>query len=99
MCKLSSKWKHQNYVSWKNIAVRKAYKKDVENSFFQVKRELQQSNVPEILNQIYNPNFTESRGVEQEVALMSQRYKKFIQILDEGTRLKLSLCNSATIQK
>ena len=64
-----------------------------------MKRELQQSNVPEILNQIYNPNFTESRGVEQEVALMSQRYKKFIQILDEGTRLKLSLCNSATIQK
>ena len=82
-----------------NMAVRKAYKKDVENSFFQVKRELQQSDVPEILKQIYNPNFTESRGVEQEVALMSQRYKKFIQILDEGTRLKLSLRNSATIQK
>ena len=99
MCKLSSKWKHQNYVSWKNIAVRKAYKKDVENSFFQVKRELQQSDVPEILKQMYNPNFTESRGVEQEVALMSQRYKKFIQILDEGTRLKLSLRNSTTIQK
>ena len=95
MCKLSSKWKHQNYVSWKNIAVRKAYRKDVENSFFQVKRELQQSDVPEILKQIYNPNFTESRGVEQEVALMSQGYKKFIQ----NSRLKLSLRNSTTIQK
>ena len=64
-----------------------------------MKRELQQSDVPEILKQMYNPNFTESRGVEQEVALMSQRYKKFIQILDEGTRLKLSLRNSTTIQK
>ena len=59
--------------------------KEVGNHFFQVNIETQESDVLEILKQIYN----QSRYVaDKEFAFMSQEDKKFLQIKDEGTKLK-----------
>ena len=59
--------------------------KEVGNHFFQVNIEAQESDVLEILKQIYN----QSRYVaDKEFAFMSQEDKKFLQIKDEGTKLK-----------
>ena len=49
----------KNYVSCNKIAVRQADTKEVGNHFFQVKSEVQESDVL-VLKQIYNHNFTES---------------------------------------
>ena len=49
----------KNYVSCNKIAVRLADTKEVGKPFFQGKSEVQESDVSEILKQIYNHNFTE----------------------------------------
>lgn len=54
-----------------------------------MKKEVKERDVPEMVKQIHNHDFTEFLYVvDKKVALMSQEDKKFFHILDEGTRLK-----------
>ena len=51
--------------------------------------EVQEIDVPEMLKQIYNHDFTESwYFLDKAVVLMPQEDKNFLQILDEGTTLE-----------
>lgn len=69
----------KNYVSCNKIAVRLADTKEVGKPFFQGKSEVQESDVSEILKQIYNHNFTEFHyAVDKEVALMYHEDKNFL---------------------
>ena len=54
-----------------------------------MRSEFQDSDMPEILTQIYNHNFTEAQYVvDKEVALISQVDKRFLQIIDKVLDLK-----------
>ena len=55
-----------------------------------MRSEFQDSDMPEILTQIYNHNFTEAQYVvDKEVALISQVDKRFLQIIDKVLDLKV----------
>lgn len=54
-----------------------------------MENEVQEIDVPEMLKQIYNHDFTESWYVlDKAVLLMPQEDKNFLQILGEGIRLE-----------
>lgn len=56
-----------------------------------MRSEFQDGDMPEILTQIYNHNFTEAQYVvDKEVALISQVDKRFLQIIDKVLDLKVA---------
>ena len=77
-----------NSVSCNKIAVRQANTDHVGKHFFQSKEEVKESNSTEMLQKVYNHEFTESQHkLSQENNGMSQEDLKFIQVLNNGTRL------------
>lgn len=76
----------KNYVSCNKIVVRQTDTKELGNHFAQVKSEVKERDVPEMLKQIHSHDFIEFLYVvDRKVALMSQEDKKFFHILDEAT--------------
>ena len=58
------------------------------NTFFQSKKEEKENEVTEMLQKMYNHEFTESQNkLNRENDGMSQEDLKFMQVLDNGTRL------------
>ena len=54
----------------------------------QVKKEMKGNDVPDMLQQMYNHEFTECQHlVNKDIADMSQEGLKFIEILENGTKL------------
>ena len=88
-------------VSCNKIAIRQADMNQVGEHFFQSKKELKQNNVTDILQKMYNHEFTESQHkVNRESNGMSQEDLKFVQPFDNGRKLidgnyeiPLPLCN------
>ena len=59
--------------------------KEVGRHFFQVKKEVKENDLPDMLQQIYNHEFTECQHlVNKDLANMSQEHLKFIEILKNG---------------
>ena len=89
LCVVSSVNKtKRNKVSCKRIAVNQADTKEVGRHFFQVKKEVKENDLPDMLKEIYNPEFSECLHlVNEDVASMSQEDLKFIEILKNGTYL------------
>ena len=78
----------RNKVSCNQIAVNQADTKEVGRHFFQVKKEVKENDLPEMLQQMYNHEFTECQHlVNKDLANMSQEDLKFIEILKNGTEL------------
>ena len=72
----------RNKVSCNQIAVRQADTKEVGRHFFQVKKEVKENDLPDMLQQMYNHEFTECQHlVNKDLANMSQEDLKFIEIL------------------
>ena len=62
--------------------------KEVGRHFFQVKKEVQENDLPDILQQMYNHEFTECQHlVNKDLANMSQEDLMFMEILKNGTDL------------
>ena len=77
-----------NKVSCNQIAVNQADTKEVGRHFFQFKKEVKENDLPEMLKQMYNHEFSESQHlVNEDVANMSQEDLKFIEILKNGMEL------------
>ena len=78
----------ENKVSCNQIAVNQAGTKEVGRHFFQVKKEVKENDLPDMLKQIYNHEFSECQHlVNKDVANMSQEDLKFIEILKNGMEL------------
>ena len=78
----------RNKVSCNQIAVNQADTKEVGRHFFQFKKEVKENDLPDMLKQMYNHEFSESQHlVNEDVANMSQEDLKFIEILKNGTDL------------
>ena len=78
----------RNKVSCNQIAVNQADTKEVGRHFFQFKKEVKENDLPDMLKQMYNHEFSESQHlVNDDVANMSQEDLKFIEILKDGTEL------------
>ena len=78
----------RNKVSCNQIAVNQADTKEVGRHFFQFKKEVKENDLPDMLKQMYNHEFSESQHlVNEDVANMSQEDLKFIEILKNGTEL------------
>ena len=77
-----------NKVSCNQIAVNQVDTKEADRHFFQVKKEVKENDLPDMLKQIYNHEFSECQHlVNKDVANMSQEDLKFIEILKNGTGL------------
>ena len=75
-------------VSCNKIAVRQADTNQVAKHFFQSKKEVKENDVTEILQEMYNHEFTESQDkLNRETDGMSQEDLKLMKVLDNGTRL------------
>ena len=62
--------------------------KEVGRHFFQVKKEMKENDLPDMLQQMYNHEFTECQHlVNKDLANMSQEDLKFIEIHKNGTEL------------
>ena len=62
----------RNKTSYKQIAVNKADTKEVGKNSFQVKKKVEESDLPDMLQQMYNHQFTECQHLEsKDVADMS----------------------------
>ena len=62
--------------------------KEVGRHFFQVKKEVNENDLPDMLQQMCNHEFTECQHlVNKDLANMSQEDLKFIEILKNGTEL------------
>ena len=76
----------RNKVSCHQIAVNQANTKEAGRHFFQVKKELKENDLPDMLKQMYNHEFSECQHlVNEDVANMSQEDLKFIENLQNGT--------------
>ena len=79
---------NKNTISSNKIAVRQADAKQVGTDFFQVENKVHSNEVPNMLKKIYNQDFTESQHIaNKEMVGTSQKYKRFLQILEEGAKL------------
>ena len=77
-----------NSVSCNKIAVRQANTDHVGKLFFQSKEEVKEINSTEMLQKMYNHEFTESQHkLRRANNGMSQEDLKFMQVLNNGTRL------------
>ena len=75
-------------VSCNQIAVNQAVTKEVGRHFFQVKKEVKENDLSDMLKQIYNHEFSECQHlVNKDVANMSQEDLKFIEIRKNGMEL------------
>ena len=71
-----------NKVSRNQIAVNQVDTKEVDRHFFQVKKEVKENDLPDMLKQIYNHEFSECQHlVNKDVANLSPEDLKFIEIL------------------
>ena len=71
-----------NKVSRNQIAVNQVDTKEADRHFFQVKKEVKENDLPDMLKQIYNHEFSECQHlVNKDVANLSQEDLKFIEIL------------------
>ena len=78
----------RNKVSCNQIAVNQADTKEVGRHFFQFKKEVKENDLPDMLKQMYNHEFSECQHlVNEDVASMSLEDLKFIGILKNGTEL------------
>ena len=78
----------RNKASWNRIPVNQANTKEVGRHFFQVKKEMKENDLPDMLQQMYNHEFTECQHlVNKDLANMSQEDLKFIEIHKNGTEL------------
>ena len=75
-------------VSCNKIAVRQAGRNQVGKHFFQSKKEVKENIVTEMLKKMCNHEFTESQHkLSRDNDGMLQEDLKFMQVLDNGTRL------------
>ena len=75
-------------ISCNRITVKQADSNEVGMHYFQSNMEVKEQNVPEMLKKIYNHDFTEAQHmVNKETAGMSQEDKKFLSIVENGTKL------------
>ena len=75
-------------VSYNNIAVRQADTNKVGKHFFRSKKEVKENDITEMLQKMYNHEFAESQHkLSRENDGMSQEDLKFMQVLDNVTRL------------
>ena len=75
-------------VSCNKIAVRQADRNQVGKHFFQSKKEVKENIVTETLKKMCNHKFTESQHkLSRDNDGMLQEDLKFMQVLDNGTRL------------
>ena len=73
---------NKNIVSCNRIAVRRADTKQVGTHFFQVKNKVHNNEVPNMLKDIYNHDFTDSHHMlNKKMVGASQEDKRFLQIL------------------
>ena len=78
----------RNKVSCNLIVVKQADTKQVGRHFFQVKKYVKKNDLPNMLKQIYNNEFSECQHlVNEDVANVSQEDLKFIEILKNGMEL------------
>ena len=78
----------RNKVSCNQIAVNQADTKEVGIHVFQVKKEVKENDLPDMLQQMYNHELTECQHlVNKDLADMPQEDLKFIDILKNGTEL------------
>ena len=72
----------RNKVSCNQIVVNQANTKGVGRHIFQVKKEVKENDLPDMLKQIYHHEFSEYQHlVNKDVADMSQEDLKFIELL------------------
>ena len=77
------------------MAVNQADTKEVGRHSFQVKKEVKENDMSDMLQQIYNHEFTECQHlVNKDVADMFQEDLKFIEILKNGTELLVDIIKS-----
>ena len=70
------------------VAMNQADTNEVVRHFFQVKKEVKKNDLPDMLQQMYNHEFTECQHlVNKDLANMSQEDLKFMEILKNGTEL------------
>ena len=75
-------------VSCTKIALRQADTNQVGKHFFQSKKEVKENDVTEMVQKMYNHEFTESQHkINRENDEMSQEDLKFMQVFDNRTRL------------
>ena len=75
-------------VPCNKIAVRQADTNQVGKHFFQSKEEVKENDVTDMLQKMYNHEFTElQHNVNRENGGMSEEDLKFMQVLDNGTKL------------
>ena len=78
----------RNKISWNRIAVNQADTNEVDRHFFQVKKKVKENDLPDMLQQMYNHEFTECQHlVNKGLADMFQEDLKFIEFLKYGTEL------------
>ena len=69
--------------------------KEVGRHFFQVKKEVKENDLPDMLQQMYNHEFTECHHlVNKDLANMSQEDLKFIEILKMEQSLLVDIIKS-----
>ena len=62
--------------------------KEVDRQFFQVKKEVKENDLSDMLQQMHNHEYTECQHLaNKNVADMPQEYLKFREILKNGTEL------------
>ena len=77
-----------NTVSYNRIAVRQENAKQVGTHFFQVENKAHDIEVPDMLQKIYNPDFTECHHMaNKEMVETLQEDKSFFEILEKGAKL------------
>ena len=75
-------------ISCNQIGLNRADTKAVGRHFFQVKKEVKENNLSDMLQQMYNHEFTECQHLANKaIADMSQEDLNFIEILKIGTDL------------
>ena len=75
-------------ISCNQLGVNRADTKAVGRHFFQVKKEVKENNLSDMLQQMYNREFTECQHLANKaIANMSQEHLNFIEILKNGTDL------------
>ena len=75
-------------ISCNKIALTQADTNQVGKHFFQLKKEVKENDVTEMLQKIYNYEFTESQHkLSRENHRIPQEDLKFMEVLDNGTRL------------
>ena len=75
--------------------MRQADTKEVGRHFFQVKKEVKENDLPDMLQQMYNHEFTECQHlVNKDLANMSQEDLKFIEILKMEQSLLVDIIKS-----